>query len=85
MFEHGFAGTRALVVNRPTPLRLKDLDLPFTQREFDANVLFHGGDPSGLSGPPPPTPRATVAGGHNLLSRVGAGARDGRRLRRTCR
>jgi hypothetical protein len=72
--EHSPTGTRAFVVNRPTPLRIRDLDLPFIQRDFYDNVLFFGGDPSNLAGPsifPSPT-RPTVTGGHNLLSSISA-------------
>jgi hypothetical protein len=67
--DHGPTGTRALVVNRPTPLRLRDLDLPFLQRDFDSHVLFHGGDPSGLSDDPT-MPGPTVTGSHNLIRNI---------------
>ena len=55
------------------PLRIRDLDLPFIQRDFDENVLFHGGDPFGLSGPQI-TFKPTVTGAHNLISSIGTTA-----------
>ena len=69
--DHSPAGTSALVVNRPTPLRLRDLDLPFLQRDFDSHILFHGGDPSGLTDETL-LPGPTVTGAHNLLRNIPA-------------
>jgi hypothetical protein len=71
IYDHSPTGTHALVVNRPTPLRLRDLDLPFINRDFDSHVLFHGGDPSGLTDEPTSS-ATTVTGAHNLLRNIPA-------------
>ncbi len=76
--SQGWDGSTALVINRPTPLLIRHLDLP-RYHAFGQCRLFHGGtiDTSSselatdlLSDPSAPRRRHEVTSGHNLLRNI---------------
>ena len=76
--SQGWEGSTALVINRPTPLLLRHLDLP-RYHAFGQCRLFHGGTIDTcsselatdlLSDPSAPRRRQDVTSGHNLLRNI---------------